>query len=85
MVAIPYPDSLLSQTQPERPPLSSLSKPLIVVHMMSTCRQKELAAVKLQKEDIELVAFECEIDKKAAEARLREHRGDVKATLIAFL
>ncbi|KAK9795573.1 hypothetical protein WJX73_004433 [Symbiochloris irregularis] len=48
-------------------------------------RQKELAAVKLQKEDIELVAYECEIDKKAAEAQLRQHRGDVKATLIAFL
>ena len=52
---------------------------------VSTRRQKELAAVKLQKEDIDLVASEYEIDKKVAEARLREHKGNVKAALLSFL
>lgn len=48
-------------------------------------RQKELAAVKLKKEDVELVALEFELDKKLAESRLREHRGNVKAALVSFL
>ena len=49
------------------------------------CRTKELAAVKVQREDVELVALEFEVDKKLAERRLREHAGDVKAALVSFL
>ena len=49
------------------------------------CRNRELAAVKVQKEDVDLIALEFEVDKKLAERRLREHGGNVKSTLISFL
>ena len=49
------------------------------------CRNKELAAVKIQREDIDLVALEFEVDRKLAERRLREHGGDVKRALVSFL
>ena len=49
-------------------------------------REKELAAVKLSDPaDVELVAAELELDKKAAERRLREHGGDVLAALRTFV
>ena len=64
---------------------SLLVEPCPHANSMLLDRQKELAAVKVQKEDIDLVAFECELDRKAAEARLREHRGNVRATLVSFL
>ena len=48
-------------------------------------RERELAAVKVAKEDIELIASEYEIDRKAAERRLRECRGDLRAALQSFL
>ena len=47
-------------------------------------RERELAAVKVQKDDIELVATMFDLDKKRAERCLREHKGDAKAALRAL-
>ena len=48
-------------------------------------RDRELAAVKVAQEDIELLVAEFELDKKAAERKLRENKGDAKATIEALL
>ncbi len=48
-------------------------------------RERELAAVKVTKEDIDLIATEYEIDRKKAERRLRECKGDLRAALRSFL
>ncbi len=48
-------------------------------------RERELAAVKVQADDINTIALEFELDKRSAERRLREHNGDVVATLKALL
>ena len=48
-------------------------------------RDKELAAVKLRKEDIELIMKEYEVERKLAERRLREHSGNLRAALESFL
>eukprot|EP00803_Ostreobium_quekettii_P010885 evm.model.scf_2240.2 EVM.evm.TU.scf_2240.2 scf_2240:8489-8824(-) len=48
-------------------------------------RERELAAVKIKGEHVELIACEFEIDKKVAERRLRECGGDVVAALKSFL
>ena len=48
-------------------------------------RNKELAAVKIQRKDVDLITLEFEVDRKLAERRLREHGGNVKSTLISFL
>ena len=49
------------------------------------CRDKELAAVKLKKEDIDLIMTEYEVERKLAERRLREHSGNLRAALESFL
>lgn len=48
-------------------------------------REKELAAVKVNKDDIDIVALEFEVDKKVAEKKLRECNGVLLDTLRAFL
>lgn len=48
-------------------------------------RDRELAAVKVAQEDIELLVAEFELDKKAAERKLRENKGDAKLTIEALL
>lgn len=48
-------------------------------------RDKELAAVKLKKEDIDLIMTEYEVERKLAERRLREHSGNLRAALESFL
>ena len=48
-------------------------------------RDKELAAVKLKKEDIELIMKEYEVERKLADRRLREHSGNLRAALESFL
>lgn len=48
-------------------------------------REKELAAVKVAEDDVALVAAEFELDKKAADRRLRECGGDVVAALKSYL
>ncbi|KAF0912324.1 hypothetical protein E2562_014001 [Oryza meyeriana var. granulata] len=44
-------------------------------------REKELAAVKINPADVEIIANELELDKKIAERTLREHKGDAVAAV----
>eukprot|EP00898_Chlorokybus_atmophyticus_P004335 jgi/Chlat1/4902/Chrsp31S04914 len=48
-------------------------------------REKELAAVKINQADVDLIATEMELDKKVAERTLREHKGDTVAALRSLL
>ena len=48
-------------------------------------REKELAAVKINAEDVEVIANEFALDKKVAERRLREMKGDLEAALKSHL
>lgn len=48
-------------------------------------KDRELAAVKVAQEDIDLIAAEFELDRKRAERELREAKGDVKAAIGALL
>ncbi|XP_002738855.1 huntingtin-interacting protein K-like [Saccoglossus kowalevskii] len=47
-------------------------------------REQELAKVKVRKEDVDLVVNEMEIPKFKAERILKEHNGDLVATLTAL-
>ncbi|PKA51561.1 hypothetical protein AXF42_Ash002928 [Apostasia shenzhenica] len=44
-------------------------------------REKELAAVKINLTDVDIIANELELDKKVAERTLREHKGDAVAAI----
>lgn len=48
-------------------------------------RERELAAVKINPADVDMIAAETEWDKKVAERKLREHGGDAAACLRAVL
>ncbi|KXZ55289.1 hypothetical protein GPECTOR_3g425 [Gonium pectorale] len=48
-------------------------------------RERELAAVKVSKEDVDVLAAETETDKKAAERALREAGGDLRKALETYL
>ncbi|CAM0877672.1 unnamed protein product [Alopecurus aequalis] len=48
-------------------------------------REKELAAVKINPTDVEIIANELEMDKKIAERTLREHKGDAVAAVRSLL
>ncbi|KAH9605515.1 hypothetical protein KSS87_014225 [Heliosperma pusillum] len=48
-------------------------------------REKELAAVKINAGDIDIIANELEMDKKVAERTLREHKGDAVAAIRSLL
>ncbi|KAL4423200.1 hypothetical protein ABPG77_000333 [Micractinium sp. CCAP 211/92] len=48
-------------------------------------REKELAAVKVAKDDVELLAQQFDLDKKRAERCLREAKGDVHAAMHELL
>eukprot|EP00897_Mesotaenium_endlicherianum_P006448 jgi/Mesen1/5831/ME000297S05024 len=48
-------------------------------------REKELAAVKINAGDVDIIAAELEVDKKLAERTLREHKGDVVVAIRSFL
>ncbi|XP_027115885.1 huntingtin-interacting protein K [Coffea eugenioides] len=48
-------------------------------------REKELAAVKINPEHVDIIANELELDKKVAERTLREHKGDPVAAIRALL
>ena len=48
-------------------------------------RERELAAVKINKEDVDVIALELEMDKKVAERKLRENGGSLLDTLKACL
>ncbi|CAF0842697.1 unnamed protein product [Adineta steineri] len=47
--------------------------------------QAELANVKIRKEDVELIVQELELPRSKAEKTLRQHHGDVIATLKALV
>ncbi|KAL1806751.1 hypothetical protein DCAR_0832591 [Daucus carota subsp. sativus] len=44
-------------------------------------RERELAAVKINAAEIDIIANELEMDKKVAERTLREHKGDAVAAI----
>ncbi|BBN12782.1 hypothetical protein MPTK1_5g22870 [Marchantia polymorpha subsp. ruderalis] len=48
-------------------------------------KEKELAAVKISQEDVDIMVEELELDRKVAERRLREHKGDAIAAIRSFL
>lgn len=48
-------------------------------------REKELAAVKINAADVDVIASELELDKKVAERTLREHKGDAVAAIRSLL
>ncbi|KAK9724953.1 hypothetical protein RND81_05G111000 [Saponaria officinalis] len=48
-------------------------------------REKELAAVKINAGDVDIIANELELDKKVAERTLREHKGDAVAAIRSLL
>ncbi|KAK1293029.1 hypothetical protein QJS10_CPB17g01019 [Acorus calamus] len=48
-------------------------------------REKELAAVKINAADVDIIASELELDKKVAERTLREHKGDAVAAVCYLL
>ena len=48
-------------------------------------RERELAAVKINQEDVDLIASEMELDKDLAERKLREHNGDAVQTLVTLV
>lgn len=48
-------------------------------------RDRELAAVKINPADVDMIAAETEWDKKVAERKLREHGGDAAACLRAVI
>ncbi|KAJ1292856.1 hypothetical protein BS78_01G022300 [Paspalum vaginatum] len=48
-------------------------------------REKELAAVKINPTDVEIIANELELDKLTAERTLREHKGDAVAAVRSLL
>uniref|UniRef100_A0A803N2C4 Nascent polypeptide-associated complex subunit alpha-like UBA domain-containing protein n=1 Tax=Chenopodium quinoa TaxID=63459 RepID=A0A803N2C4_CHEQI len=47
--------------------------------------EKELAAVKINAADVDVIANELELDKKVAERTLREHKGDAVAAIRSLL
>lgn len=50
-----------------------------------SCRDKKLAAIKVNKEDVDIIAAEFELDTKTADRRLREHSGNLVEALQSFL
>ena len=48
-------------------------------------RDKQLAAVKVNKDDVKIIAAEFELDATAADRRLREHSGSLFDALQSFL
>ncbi|KAK3410715.1 hypothetical protein EUGRSUZ_J02724 [Eucalyptus grandis] len=48
-------------------------------------REKELAAVKINAADVDIIANKLELDRKVAERTLREHKGDAVAAIRSLL
>ncbi|XRB00314.1 HYPK_UBA domain-containing protein [Pycnococcus provasolii] len=48
-------------------------------------RERELAAVKIDRSHVDVIADELLVDKKVAERRLREHGGDVVKAIRSYL
>lgn len=61
--------------------VAMLTKTTEVDRAAELARERELAAVQIDKADVDLIATEMELDREVAERRLREHKGDAIATL----
>eukprot|EP00850_Spirogloea_muscicola_P019629 SM000195S05276 [mRNA] locus=s195:117043:117935:+ [translate_table: standard] len=48
-------------------------------------KEKELASVTINPEDVDLIATELEMDRKQAERTLREHKGDAVSAVRSML
>jgi len=48
-------------------------------------REKDLAAVKIAAADVDVIVAECEVERRAAERRLREHGGNLYDALKSYL
>jgi len=48
------------------------------------CRERELAAVEVSKEDLETVMLEMALSKEEADLALRQNKGVLKDTLVAL-
>eukprot|EP00899_Mesostigma_viride_P027349 jgi/Mesvir1/779/Mv17378-RA.1 len=48
-------------------------------------RERELAAVRINTEDVDVMVAELQLDRKVAERTLREHNGDAVAAIRSFL
>ena len=53
--------------------------------MLLPTREKQLAAVKVNKDDVKVIAAEFELDSTTADRRLREHNGNLFDALQSFL
>lgn len=64
-------------------------RPLSYIRTLSCCsirfREKELAAVKVSKEDVELIVSEFGLTNNKADRVLRENGGDVEKALVALV
>ncbi len=58
---------------------------LLIQEKKFICRDKKLAAIKVNKEDVDIIAAEFELDTKTADRRLREHSGNLVEALQSFL
>ncbi len=58
---------------------------LLLIQGKFICRDKKLAAIKVNKEDVDIIAAEFELDTKTADRRLREHSGNLVEALQSFL
>ncbi|KAG9143943.1 hypothetical protein Leryth_022965 [Lithospermum erythrorhizon] len=57
----------------------------LAAYVLLPSLEKELAAVKINSADIDVIANELELDKKLAERTLREHKGDAVAAIRSLL
>ena len=61
--------------------IASITSSVKVDREAELARERELAAVSIEQADVDLIASEMELNKEVAERKLREHKGDVVATL----
>ncbi|KAG6398636.1 hypothetical protein SASPL_140103 [Salvia splendens] len=66
-------------------PVASLIFACSLITKLTALGEKELAAVKINAGDVDIIANELELDKKVAERTLREHKGDAVASIRSLL
>lgn len=65
--------------------MASIAADAVADRNAQRLREKELASVKINAADVEVIANELELDKKVAERTLREHKGDAVAAIRSLL
>ncbi|KAL6503333.1 hypothetical protein OROGR_025256 [Orobanche gracilis] len=65
--------------------MASIAHPKEADIQAAKLREKELAAIKINAADVDIIANELELDKKVAERTLREHKGDAVAAIRSLL